>query len=136
MVGEGVHGGVGLRLLLDTHAVYWAVTQPGRLSDGARAEVEDPANDVFVSAASIYEIIFKVAIRKLKLAADLTTELVEAGFAQLPLTWQHAQTAGSLPLHHRDPWDRLLVAQSQLEGLTVVTRDSIFADYGVPVLAA
>src|SRR5215208_6107879 len=113
MVGEGLHGGMGLRLLLDTHALYWWLTSPHELSRRAYEAIEDPANDAFVSSASIYELTFKVAIGKLRLAVDLARELTSAGFEQLPLTWEHAYAAAALPLHHRDPWDRLLAAQTR-----------------------
>jgi PIN domain nuclease of toxin-antitoxin system len=136
VVGEDLDGGVGLRLLLDTHAVYWLLTSPERLSDDARATIPDPAHEVFVSAASIYELTFKIAIGKLELRADLVAEIDSAGFAHLPVTARHAYAAGSLPLHHRDPWDRLLIAQGRLEGLTIVTRDPAFEDYGVPLFPA
>jgi PIN domain nuclease of toxin-antitoxin system len=127
---------LGLRLLLDTNAVLWALTAPSTLSKPAARALRDPANEVFVSPVSLYEIGFKIAAGKLKQRVDLVAELAKVGFAQLPLTWQHAHAAGSLPLHHRDPWDRLLVAQAQLEGLMIVTRDRVFEDYGVPLLAA
>jgi PIN domain nuclease of toxin-antitoxin system len=136
VVGKGLDRGLGLRLLLDTHAVYWVLTEPERLSQQAAGAIPDPTNDVFVSAASVYEMTFKIAIGKLKLGADVAAELTRVGFAQLPLTGQHAYAAGSLPLHHRDPWDRILIAQAQVEGLTIVTRDPAFEDYQVATLPA
>lgn len=136
MVGDALQRGVGLKLLLDTHAVYWWLSRPQTLEREAYAAIEDPANEVFVSSASVYEITFKVAVGKLRVAADIVGELANVGFAQLPLMWRHAYAAGSLPLHHRDPFDRLLVAQAQIEGLTIVTRDQAFADYHVALLTA
>jgi PIN domain nuclease of toxin-antitoxin system len=93
-------------------------------------------NDVSVSAASVWEVGIKRALGKLQVPRDVLRALRDAGFEALPITWDHGLAAASLPPHHRDPFDRMLVAQARLEGLTLVTRDPIFAVYGVPVLAA
>jgi PIN domain nuclease of toxin-antitoxin system len=89
-----------------------------------------------VSAASIWEAAVKVALGKLHLGRDLATETVAHGFAPLEIGFLHAVEAGGLPPHHGDPFDRMLVAQARVEGLTLVTRDPIFGRYDVPVLAA
>lgn len=136
MVGEDLDRGLGLRFLLDTNALYWALVDPDRLRDDSRGALLDPGNEVFVSAVSVYEWTFKAAIGKLGAAPDITTELSHAGFAHLPLSAGHAFSGGSLPLHHRDPFDRLLVAQAQHEGLTIVTSDEQLARYQVAVLPA
>ncbi len=89
-----------------------------------------------MSPVSIYESTFKVAIRKLDVDVDVAAEAERVGFAPLPLTWEHARVAGELPLHHRDPFVRMLVAQARVEGLTLVTRDERLGRYGVSILAA
>jgi len=124
------------RLLLDTHALIWALAAPDELRVPARRALEDPANTVLVSPASLYEISLKVALGKLpQPAADLLSSIDAVGFVELPVRMAHAMLAGRLPFHHRDPFDRLLIAQATLEGLTVVTRDGHFNLYDLPVLA-
>ncbi len=125
-----------MRILLDTHAFLWWASGGGQLSDRARAIVEDPANDVAVSAASLWEISAKRAARRLRVPDDFRDRLADAAFEPLAITAEHAWAAGALPLHHRDPFDRMLVAQAQLEGFTIVTRDPKVAAYQVAVLAA
>lgn len=125
-----------MRLLLDTHAVVWFTGDPDLLDQRAREAIVD-AETVVVSTASILEIATKAAIGKLQLPSDdLVGELAEWGFDVVPITPQHALRSGELPLHHRDPFDRLLVAQAQLDGLTIVTRDPQIALYQVAVLTA
>ncbi len=125
-----------MRLLLDTHALVWAMVDPGHLTDAAVDELRDGRNEVFASAASVWEIEIKRALGKLKAPDDLIDALMATGFRPLPMSLEHANLAGSLPLHHRDPFDRMLIAQAQLESLTIVTRDERFARYGVQLLAA
>ncbi len=125
-----------MRLLLDTHAFLWAIGDPDRLHSAARAALWDPDNDVQVSVASVWEIGIKRGLGKLTAPDDLEPHLQAANFDPLPISLEHARAAGSLPLHHRDPFDRMLIAQAQLESLTLVTRDARFAVYGVPVLEA
>lgn len=102
----------------------------------ARRVIEQQENDVVVSAASIWELAIKRSIGKLTIARDLLEEIDAADLTQLPITVEHAEAVAALPLHHRDPFDRLLIAQAQLEGLTIVTRDAEFAQYDVSLLAA
>jgi len=102
----------------------------------AHAAIEDPLNEVFVSAVTPWEIEIKRASRGLRAPADLASEFRRAGFTPLPVTWEHGLAAGALPPLHRDPFDRMLVAQARLEGLTIVTRDERVAAYDVPVLTA
>lgn len=125
-----------MRLLLDTHTLLWWLEWPRRLAREAYAAIEEPDNEIFVSAVSVWEISIKSAAAKLRPRPDLTDELTRVGFAPMPVTWEHAAAVAVLPLRHRDPFDRLLIAQAQLEGLTVLTRDPIFEEYGVQVLAA
>jgi PIN domain nuclease of toxin-antitoxin system len=125
-----------VRLLLDTHALIWFTGDPDVLRPEARDAIVG-ADTVVVSAASIWEISTKAALGKLTPPVDdIAGELAEWGFELLSITAQHAWAIGSLPPHHRDPFDRMLVTQAQLEGLTIVTRDSQIARYQVAVLAA
>jgi PIN domain nuclease of toxin-antitoxin system len=125
-----------LRLLLDTHALLWAIGKRDELVTNARSAIVDPDNEVLVSAASTWEIAIKQAQGKLTTTGDIPAELAAAGFAPLPISIEHSLAASGLPRHHGDPFDRMLIAQAQLETLTVVTRDPRFALYDVEVLAA
>jgi PIN domain nuclease of toxin-antitoxin system len=124
-----------LRLLLDTHALIWWADGKPIAADAATA-IRDPENTVVVSAVSVWEAEIKIVTGKLEVGFDLQTGPVEHGFEPLVITFAHAAAAGRLPLHHRDPFDRMLVAQAQLEGLTLVTRDPVFRGYDVNVLPA
>jgi PIN domain nuclease of toxin-antitoxin system len=125
-----------VRLLLDTSVLIWARVDSPSLDRGVRKAIGDSRNEVVVSAVSIWELSIKQRLGKLRLpAGDLVDDLASR-FSLLPITPEHAWTAGQLPLHHRDPFDRLLVAQAQLEGLTLVTRDRAFGLYQVAVLPA
>lgn len=124
-----------MRLLVDTHVlIWWADDKP--IGRDAGEAISDPANDVWVSAATIWESEIKTALGKLAVDGDLVESARDNGFAELAVTFEHALAAGRLPSHHRDPFDRMLIAQAQLEGFTVVTRDPAFRDYDVPLLAA
>ena len=125
-----------MRLLLDTHVLLWALGNPSSLSPGARAAIETPRTPVLVSSASAWEIGVKVSLGKLRAPVDLAEQLRDKRFTPLPVSIAHGLRVGALPLHHRDPFDRLLVAQAQLEGLTIVTRDERIAAYDVETLAA
>ena len=124
-----------MRLLLDTHVlIWWSTCKP--VASAAAEAIRSPENDVLVSVASIWEAEIKSATGKLQLTADLEAEPPEHGFGSLEITARHAVAAARLPRHHNDPFDRMLVAQAQLEGLTLVARDPIFDDYAVAVLRA
>ncbi|MHB8507962.1 MAG: type II toxin-antitoxin system VapC family toxin [Candidatus Dormibacteria bacterium] len=125
-----------MRLLLDTHALLWALADPGKLSAAARAAITDADNEVLVSAATTWEIAIKRALGRLEAPAELEEAIDRTGFQALPITVAHTLVAGALPPLHTDPFDRILVAQAQLEGLTLVTRDTRMAAYAVEVLAA
>ena len=124
-----------MRLLLDTHALLWWLADDARLDQSA-ADAIAGAEFVAVSAASAWEIGIKQSLGKLTGPKDLPAELVANGFTELPVTVAHALAAGALPAHHSDPFDRMLVAQSRLEGLALVTRDDRLADYGIAHLRA
>ena len=120
-----------VRLLLDTNALLWLVAGDTRLGLQARREVEVAAGLV-VSAASLWEIAIKVSIGKLAALPGLPAVLAEAGVRRLGIEDEHLRRLESLPWHHRDPFDRLLIAQAQAEALTVLTADPAFGDYAVP----
>jgi PIN domain nuclease of toxin-antitoxin system len=124
-----------LRLLLDTHVLIWW-SGGKRVAPTAADAIRSPDNEVLVSVASIWEAEIKAASGKLQLAADLQVEPAEHGFSPLDINAGHAVAAAQLPPHHNDPFDRMLVAQAQLEGLTLVTRDPVFDMYAVAVLRA
>jgi PIN domain nuclease of toxin-antitoxin system len=124
-----------LRLLLDTHAFLWVLDAPQRLPAWIRAAIEDGENEVFVSAASAWEIAIKQSLGKLPASrADPLEALRRAGLTELPITVEHARATRSLPPFHRDPFDRMLVAQAQSEGLSLVSRDPAMRRYQVAVL--
>ena len=125
-----------MRLLLDTHALLWTLDDPARLRAEAREAIEDERNDVFVSAASAWEIAIKRALGKLVAPDDIEAGVSQQGFSPLHVAFQHARVAGALPRHHEDPFDRMLIAQAQSEGLTLVTRDARMAAYAVMTLTA
>jgi PIN domain nuclease of toxin-antitoxin system len=134
-------GLAGLRqrpLLLDTHALLWWLLDSPELSATARAAIADPAQRVLVSAASAWELATKQRIGKLPEAGDIVTNLSaylrKQRFEPLPISIDHALAAGRLPGPHRDPFDRMLMAQAQTEGADVVTADPVFRDYGVAVV--
>lgn len=122
-------------LLLDTHAFIWWAGVDKRLSETARSAIADTGNRVVVSAVTVWEISIKRAIGKLKFSQDTLRAIDQAGFETLDITPHHADRAGSLPLHHADPFDRLLIAQASLERLVLVTQDRQLVPYGVALLA-
>jgi len=122
-----------MRLLVDTHLLLWAAARSRRLSREARQLLENPRNDVYFSAASLWEIAIKLALRRADFRIDLgrlRSVLPEMGFQELPVTGAHAERLASLPPLHKDPFDRMLVAQSQSEPLVLLTNDSALAPYG------
>lgn len=126
-----------MNLLLDTHAFLWWLADDPALGTEARRSIGDPAAIVHVSAASLWEISIKQALGKLDVESpDLAEEVSANGFVELPVTGRHALAAGALPRHHDDAFDRMLVAQASLEGLTLVTRDPAMTEYQVTLLEA
>ena len=125
-----------MKLLIDTHILLWMAGEPERLSPSAAAALVDPANEVFVSAVSVWEIAIKRALGRLMFPLErLDALLAEMVVEVLDLTAAHAVAAGSLPRHHDDPFDRALVAQARTEGMTLVSVDQAVARYDVPVLS-
>ena len=123
-----------MRLLLDSHVAIWWLSGDRRLSIPTRRAIEDAPN-AFLSSVSLWEIFIKQDTGRLDLPAGFADALRD-DFVELPLTFDHALEGRSLPLVHRDPFDRMLVAQARVEQLTIVTADRMLAAYGVPVLAA
>ena len=127
-----------MKLLLDTHVLIWSATEVHRLSAAAREAIEDGANEVFVSVVSGWEIAIKQSLGKLDLAKPaeqwLPDVLRRSGFEVAEVGLVSALRVRSLPWHHRDPFDRLLIGQAFEEGYTIVTHDEWFAPYGIPVL--
>ncbi len=129
-----------MKLLIDTHVLLWWFMRSDRLKKKIRETLADPANDVFVSAAATWEIAIKTAIDRLTLPGDpgqyLSDRIRRAGIAELPITPAHTYGVFALPPHHADPFDRLLIAQAQHEGLTIVTSDPVFKRYDVRRISA
>ncbi|MGH7499747.1 MAG: type II toxin-antitoxin system VapC family toxin [Gemmatimonadales bacterium] len=123
-----------MRLLLDTHVLIWW-DEGSRLSTGARKAIDD-AQEIFVSAASAWEVAIKIQLGRLRPSRTVEEAAEESGFTELPVTFRHAQRVATLPPHHRDPFDRLLAAQAEVEGLTLVTRDRAFEPYAIDLLRA
>ena len=124
------------RLLLDTHVFLWWLSNVPQLTRLAHDGIADPRNEVLVSAITGWEINVKRAKGRISAPENLGTLITERGFTHLPLTFQHAEQAGILSMHHRDPFDRFLIAQAQTEGLVLVTRDARIRLYDVRTLAA
>ena len=121
------------RFLVDTHALLWWLTDDAALSPAARDAIADPASEPFVSSASVWEIAIKRSLGKLAAPDDLPDRIAADGFPWLPISADHAWQVRELPLHHRDPFDRLLVAQALTERLAIITADPHFGQYGVQV---
>lgn len=123
-------------MLLDTQVLLWVLTKPRRLSVAATNAIETGENQVFVSMASPWEISIKAVLGNLTPPNDLEHQLHEKRFELLPIALRHTQAVGSLPHHHRDPFDRMLVAQAQVDGLTLVSPNREIRRYPVALLPA
>jgi PIN domain nuclease of toxin-antitoxin system len=123
-----------VKLLLDTQVVLWWTHDSRRLSDTARELVGNPRHDVLLSAVVAWEIAIKRSLGKLQVRPALVAELVaDGGATELPVSVAHATELERLPLHHRDPFDRMLIAQARIEGAVLVSSDGALRDYDVPV---
>lgn len=123
-----------MRLLLDTHALLALLSPDYPLSPPAHEAIHRPDAEPLVSAVNVWEIAIKRATGKLEAPDDLVERVEEVGAELLAITARHAHATASLPLHHHDPFDRLLIAQAKLEGCAIVTKDAAFSAYGVPVI--
>lgn len=125
-------------LLLDTHAFIWSYEEPERLSEVVLAKLSDPANSLFLSVASVWEMQIKIQRGKLKFDDPLSTVIAEQQDVNririMPIELSHALFLESLPFHHKDPFDRMLIAQSSVEDMTIVSRDVHLSSYGVKLL--
>jgi PIN domain nuclease of toxin-antitoxin system len=125
-----------MKLLLDTHVLLWAAGQPDRLPAAARKLLNDPRNEPLFSSASLWEIAIKSGLGREDFSVNarlLRRGLLDNGYLELPITSEHAVAIDSLPPIHKDPFDRLLVAQSMVEGITLLTADPVVAQYPAPV---
>lgn len=118
-----------MRLLLDTHVLIWAATGDAKLSKAAAQLIDEEANTLYFSAASIWELAIKGAERTGIIPAVLRKVLLDAGYLELPITSEHGLTVGTLQHHHRDPFDRIMVAQALVEGIRLVTHDRTMSAY-------
>ncbi|MGH7267576.1 MAG: type II toxin-antitoxin system VapC family toxin [Candidatus Rokuibacteriota bacterium] len=129
-----------MRILLDTQCWLWMLIDPERLSSGGRAHVTAPENELLLSAGSAWEIAIKHALGRLRLPMEpaeyVPSRLAATGTMPLAIDHRHALRAGQLPPHHRDPFDRILIAQAQVEGIPILTSDPRFARYEVELLPA
>ena len=125
-----------MNLLLDTHALLWWLSDEATLSEAARSAIADPENTVYLSAVVVWEMRIKQAIGKLDLPGDFEEVLDGQAFSKLPVTVEHAHATAGLPEVHRDPFDRMLVAQATVEKMAIVTRDRRIGDYGIDVVPA
>ncbi len=126
-----------MRLLIDTHILIWFLEGNRLLSKPRRQIIANPQNDIFVSIACLWEMAVKISIGKLTLAkpfADVIKQIAVEDFEVLPISPEHTLQVSTLPFHHRDPFDRIIIAQSQIENLTIITDDDDFKSYGVKVL--
>lgn len=125
-----------MRLLLDTHTLLWTLTAPDRLSANAARSIAAEESEVFVSIVSPWEMAIATALGRMNPPDDLEIQLEKRRFALLPVSLRHTHVVEALPHHHRDPFDRMLVAQAQVEGLTIVTVDRLLRRYPVSLLPA
>lgn len=125
-----------MELLLDTHTLLWWDASTELLGEAARSAISDPSNGVFVSAASVWEIAIKQKRGKLRFSGSPVAMVAKNGFVPLSISPHHAEVAGALPLLHSDPFDRLLIAQAQMTGMTLVTVDEKIRLYSVAQLWA
>lgn len=125
-----------MKLLLDTHVLLWWLASPEALAPPALKAISNPTNEVYVSAASLWEMSIKQNLGKLSLPGNPVEVLESMGFTMLDISAEHGWRAGDLPPHHKDPFDRMLVAQADIESMVLVTRDTHIPRYGIPILTA
>lgn len=123
-----------MQLLIDSHAFLWWSEASSSLGSAAGSAIADPANEALISIAALWELTIKASTGKLTLPADLETMAATLGFSVLPINFVHLRRLGALPRVHRDPFDRMMVAQALAEGIPIATGDRIFAAYGVQIV--
>lgn len=125
-----------MKLLLDTHLLLWVAGEPGRLSTEARNLIDNPDNELLFSAASLWEVVIKRGLGREDFKVDprlLRRGLLDNGYSELPVVSDHVVAIDSMPFIHKDPFDRVLVAQAVVEGITLLTTDSVLAQYPGPI---
>jgi PIN domain nuclease of toxin-antitoxin system len=124
-----------VRVLLDTHALVWALLNDRRLTEAAKGTINSAENEILVSPASLWELAIKISLKKYSLNEDFTTfmeeRLLQSGFAILPISVRHLGVVATLPFHHRDPFDRLMVAQAIVEKVPIVSSDTALDAYSI-----
>ena len=123
-----------MRILLDTHVFIWWDDENPALAGELRETISDPVNEIYVSAASVWEIAIKRRRGKIAFARGIKAAIATNRFLALPITPDHAEHAGGLPPHHRDPFDRMLIAQATLENMALATQDAMAGPYGIPTI--
>jgi PIN domain nuclease of toxin-antitoxin system len=123
-----------VRLLLDSHTFLWWAEADLMLGTNARDAIADPANDAVISIAALWELVIKTSLGKLALPDDIETMVVAQGFSVLSISFAHLRRFAALPTHHKDPFDRMMIAQALAEGIPIITADRRFAAYGVQVV--
>jgi PIN domain nuclease of toxin-antitoxin system len=123
-----------VKLILDTHAALWWLADDARIGDGVIRSLTDDTNQVLISAVVVWEVAIKRSLGKLEAPKDLAPTLLDAGAQPLPVTIDHAAAVEGLPWHHRDPFDRLLIAQALTEDAAIVSRDEPLSEYGVSIV--
>jgi PIN domain nuclease of toxin-antitoxin system len=123
-----------LRLLIDSNAFLWWSESSTKLGNAARQAITDPANEVSISIAALWEIVIKTSLRKLTVPADIETMVLSQGFSILPISFDHLRRIEALARIHKDPFDRMMIAQALAEGIPIATADRRFAAYGVQIV--
>lgn len=129
-----------MRILVDTHCWLWCLLSPEKLNRESGTILQDPENEIYLSAASAWEIVIKYRLGKLEIPLKpseyIPARLTALGHSSLPIEQKHVLAVGQLPDHHQDPFDRILVAQAQVEGMTLVTADKLLDLYDIPIIWA
>jgi PIN domain nuclease of toxin-antitoxin system len=123
-----------MKVLLDTHAVIWWLADDPNLTETQRKAIQDKRNTCYISAATIWEISIKKGLGKLSIDPGYLDQLRSEGFVELAVSWKHSQAIQDLPLYHRDPFDRILVVQAQLEGMSLVSGDETIKKYDLTII--
>lgn len=123
-----------MKVLIDTHVFLWWDKDPNKLSHALQTAIADGTNDIFLSAASVWELAIKRVIGKVGFSRRIVEAASRLGFGILPISGGHAERAAALPRHHNDPFDRIIIAQAQLEGMVLGTQDRLMQPYGVVIL--
>ena len=121
------------KYLLDTHVLVWWLDGDLALGPSSRELIANPLNDIYVSAATVWEMSIKNQLGQLTMEYNMDVMIAKSGFNELPISVAHGEYAGQLPLHHKDPFDRMLITQTQIEGLALITCDSVIPAYGIRI---